>query len=490
MTVALAIILGWLVVTTAVGVLAGLNRKFGLEEFFVGDRSFGTVLFYTLAAAEIYSAFAFLGMAGWAYAKGVSVVYGMAYMSIAYALYFFVGPRIQRLGRRGGYVTQPDFLEDRYGSRAFGNAVALVGVAATIPYLQVQLVGSGIIVELASAGAMSREAAIAVAVAALVAFVSFSGLRGIGWTNLMQAGIMLVAMIAVGLLIPDRLFGGIGPAMATLERLEPRHLGFPDSGGLGTGWYVSTVLLSAIGAWMWPHIFATTYGARSERVVRRNAGVLPLYQLATLPIVLVGLACAAKAAEDPAFGASIAHPDHVMLRVLVDRFPPWIAGLVGAGGLAAAVSTASALILSSANLLARHGAQKGIAPGLDDRRTAWLARFLVLPVALVAMGLAWRAPTMLVDLLLIGYSGIAQLAPAVYLGMFWKRATLAGVGAGLAAGVGFSAAAQLLAWKLPLGLHAGFAGLALNVAVVLAVSALTRPPEAERLSRFERMLEE
>lgn len=490
MTVALAIILGWLVVTTAVGVLAGLNRKFGLEEFFVGDRSFGTVLFYTLAAAEIYSAFAFLGLAGWAYAKGVSVVYGMAYMSIAYALYFFVGPRIQRLGVRGGYVTQPDYLEDRYGSRAFGNAVAFVGVAATIPYLQVQLVGSGIIVELASGGAMSRELAIAVAVVALVVFVSFSGLRGIGWTNLMQAGIMLVAMVSVGLLIPDRLFGGIEPAMATLERLKPQHLGFPDSGGLGTGWYVSTVLLSAIGAWMWPHIFATTYGAKSERVVRRNAGVLPLYQLATLPIVLVGLACAAKAAEDPAFGASIAHPDHAMLRVLVDRFPPWIAGLVGAGGLAAAVSTASALILSSANLLARHGGQKGIAPGLDDRRTAWLARGLVLPVALVAMALAWRAPTMLVDLLLIGYSGVAQLAPSVYFGMFWRRATLAGVGAGLAAGVAFSAAAQLLAWKLPFGLHAGLVGLALNVAVVIGVGAFTRPPDAERVARFERMLAE
>ena len=490
MTVALAMILGWLALTTAVGVLAGFNRRFGLEEFFVGDRSFGTILFYTLAAAEIYSAFAFLGLAGWAYAKGVSIVYGLAYMSIAYALYFFVGPRIQRLGRRGGYVTQPDYLADRYGSRALGTGVALVGVAATIPYLQLQLVGSGIIIEIASGGAMSRDAATGVAVAALVVFVSFSGLRGIGWTNLMQAGIMLVAMFAVGVLVPNRLFGGIAPAMDALARLRPQHLGFPDSGGLGAGWYTSTVLLSAIGAWMWPHIFATTYGAKSEQVVRRNAAVLPLYQLATVPIVVVGLTCAAKAAADPAFAASIASPDQVVLRVLVGRFPPWVVGAIGAGGLAAAVSTASALILSSANLLARNVVQKGLAPGLDDRRTAWLARGLVVPVALIALGLALNAPAMLVDLLLIGYSGVAQLAPAVLLGMFSRRPTLAGISAGLVVGIGFSAAAQLAGWKLPFGLHAGLAGLLLNILVVLLVGRFTRAPDPARLERFQRMLAE
>jgi len=489
-TVSLALILGWLALTTLVGVLAGLNRRFGLEEFCVGDRSFGTLLFYTLAAAEIYSAFAFLGLAGWAYGKGLSIVYALAYMPIAYALYFFIGPRIQRLGARAGYVTQPDFVEDRYGSRALGTAVALLGVAATIPYLQVQLVGSGIIVEVASGGAMSRQTAIVIAASCLVGFVAFSGLRGIGWTNLLQAGVMLVGMLAVGLLVPRELFGGVAPAMATLERLRPQHLELPDSGGLGQGWYVSTVLLSAIGAWMWPHIFATTYGAASPRVVRRNACVLPLYQLATVPVIVVGLTCAAKAAEDPAFAATIAHPDQALLGVLAARFPPWVAGLVGAGGLAAAVSTASALILSSANLLARNVTQKALAPGLDDRRTAWLARGLVVPVAAGAAGLALLAPAMLVELLLVGYSGIAQLAPAIWLGLFSRRPTLAGIAAGLACGVGFAVAAQLGGWTMPAGAHPGFVALLINVAVVVTVGALARPPDPERLARFERLLAE
>jgi SSS family solute:Na+ symporter len=490
MTLPLAIILGWLVLTAAVGVLAGLNRKFGLEEFMVGGRSFGTLLFYTIAAAEIYSAFAFLGMAGWAFQKGLSITYGIAYMAIAYGLLFFIGPRIQRLGRRAGYVTQPDFFEDRFGSRPLAVAMAIIGVIFIIPYLQLQLLGAGIIVQIASGGAMGREAAIVAAVVALIVFVTVSGLRGIGWTNLMQAVVMLVGMVSVGILVPDRFFGGIEAAFASLERLRPDHLNFPDAGGLGLGWYASAVLLSALGGWAWPHIFAATYSAKSEHVVRRNAGILPLYQLAVIPVIIVGLTCAAKAAEDAGFAASISHPDQAMLVALVDYFPGWVAGAIGAGGLAAAISTASALILTAANLTARNVLQKGFAPGLDDSRTAWIARILVAPVAIVAALLALAAPDMLVNLLLIGYSGIAQFVPAIYLGMFSRRATLAGVSAGLVTGVAVAVIAQLAGWQPPWGLHAGFVGLVLNFAVAFGVSAVTKPIEKERIERFEELLSE
>jgi len=490
MTIALAIILGWLVLTTVVGVLAGLRRQFGLEEFMVGGRSFGTILFYSIAAAEIYSAFAFLGLAGWAFSRGLSITYALAYTPIAFGVLFFIGPRIQRLGRRAGYVTQPDFFEDRYDSRALSVATAAIGVVFIVPYLQLQLLGGGIIVQIASGGAMGREPAIIVATVALIVFVTVSGLRGIGWTNLLQALVMLIGMVAVGVLIPDHFYGGIGAAFDALERLRPSHLGLPDSGGLGLGWYASTVLLSALGFWAWPHLFAATYSAKSERVIRRNAAILPLYQLALVPVIIVGLTCAAKAAEDAGFAESIAHPDHAMLVALVEFFPAWVAGAIGAGGLAAAISTASALILVAANLIARNVLQRGLAPGLDDRRTAWTARLLVAPVAIVAAGLALTAPDMLVSLLLVGYSGIAQFVPAIALGLFWRRTTLAGITAGLTVGVLIAVVAQLAGWQPPWGLHAGFVGLVLNFSVAMAVSRFTRPPDAERIARFEKLLAE
>jgi SSS family solute:Na+ symporter len=488
-TVPLVIILGWLVLTTTVGVLAGIKRKFGVEEFFVGGRSFGTVIFYTVAAAEIYSAFAFLGLAGWAFGKGMSIVYALAYGSIAYGLYFFVGPRINRLGRRAGYVTQPDFLEDRYGSKALSVVAAIIGVVFIVPYLQLQLMGSGMIVQIASGGVIGWKSAVLMSVAAIVIFVYVSGLRGIGWTNLLQAVIMLGGMVAVGLLFPRHFYGGVDVMFETLARLKPDHLTLPDSAGLGVGWYTSTALLCGLGMWMWPHVFAATYSARSERVVRRNASVLPLYQLALVPVIIVGFTCAAKAAEDPFFAATITKPDHAMLIALVDHFPRWFAGLIGAGGLAASISTASALILTAANLLSRN-VVRALRPGMDERRAGWLGRLLVPVVTAVAVLFVYAAPEMLVSLLLMGFSGISQFVPAVLLGLFSRWPTGRGILAGILAGLVVVVGCQLAAWPLVLGIHPGFAGLAVNLVVVVVVSACGRRIDTGRIERFEKLLAE
>lgn len=489
MTLPLALILGWLALTTAVGVLAGLRRAFSMEEFFVAGRSFGMVLFYTTAAAEIYSAFAFLGLAGWAYSKGVSVLYGLAYGSVAYGLFFFLGPRINRLGRRRGYITQPDYFEDRYGSPALGLATALVGVVFIIPYLQLQLMGTGMIVQIASGGAMGWKAALLLAAAAMAGFVFVSGLRGIGWTNLLQAGIMLGGMIAVGWVFPRRFFGGWGPMFEALEQARPAHLTLPDSGGLGLGWYTSTVLLCGLGMFVWPHIFAATYSAKNERVVRRNAGVLPLYQLAMLPVVIVGFTCAARAAGDPVFAAGIDNPDHAMLVTLAAHFPGWLAGLIGAGGVAAAISTASAIILTACNLIARHLVQRGVWRRLGDEGAARLGRGLVPAVTALAVFLALAAPDRLVSLLLMGYSGIGQFVPGILFGIFSRRPTRAAVAAGLGAGLAVALAGHLFPELLPLGVHPGFAGLLVNTLLVAGLSPFTRPVDPARLESLKRALE-
>lgn len=488
MTLALAVILGWLVITTVVGILAGVRRTFSLEEYFVGGRSFGAVIFYTILAAEIYSAFAFLGLAGWAYGKGMSIVYGLAYGSIAYGLYFFIGPRINRVGRRAGYVTQPDFFEDRYGSKALGVFAAIVGVVFIVPYLQLQLMGAGMIVQIASGGAMGWRWAVAASALCIVSFVYVSGLRGIGWTNLLQAVIMLGGMISVGILFPLEFFGSVDVMFETLERVRPDHLSLPDSAGLGISWYTSTALLCGLGMWIWPHGFTATYSAKSEKVVRRNAGVLPLYQLALVPVIVVGFTCAAKAAIDPSFAALIDKPDHAMLIALVGHFPPWMAGLIGAGALAASISTASALILTASNLLARNVIQK--ATGVDDTKAAWVGRLLVPVVTGAALVFVFAAPGMLVSLLLTGFSGIGQFLPAVLLGLFARWPTAKGILAGIAAGLGVVVVCHVAGWNLLLGMHPGFLGLLLNCAVVVVVSRFTRSVGEERIARFEKLLAE
>ncbi len=490
MTISLVIILGWLVLTTVVGVLAGVRRSFSVEEYYVGGRSFGLVIFYTVAAAEIYSAFAFLGLAGWAYGRGMSIVYALAYGSIAYALYFFIGPRLNRLGRRARYVTQPDFFEDRYDSKALGIIASVVGCVFIVPYLQLQLLGAGMIVQIASGGAMGVVPAVLVAAVAITTFVYISGLRGIGWTNLLQAIIMLGGMVTVGTLFPRKFFGGVEAMFDVLERVSPAHLTLPDAGGFGLSWYTSTALLCGLSMWLWPHGFTATFSAKSERVVRINAGVLPLYQLALVPVIVVGFTCAAKAGVDPTFAASIEKPDHAMLVALAKNFPPWLAGLIGAGGLAASISTASALVLTAANIVSRNVAQKLAPSRITKQGAARMGRWLVPVVMGLALGLALVSPGMLVSLLLTGFSGIGQFVPAVVLGLFARWPTRAGIIVGLISGLVVVAACFVAGIEMPLGMHPGLLGLAVNLGAVIVVSLFTKKVEPSRMARFESLLRE
>ena len=75
-----------------VGFLAGVRRKMDLEQWTVGGRGFGAVLVFLLMAGETYTTFAFLGASGWAYSRGGPALYVLAYLTLAYAVSFFILP--------------------------------------------------------------------------------------------------------------------------------------------------------------------------------------------------------------------------------------------------------------------------------------------------------------------------------------------------------------------------------------------------------------
>jgi len=139
--ISVAIIFSWITLTLVVGILAGLKRKFSLEGYLVSGRALGALFLYTLLAAEIYSAYAFLGVAGWAYSYGVPIMYAFAYGSLAYAFGYFYAEYVWRAGKRFGYVTQADYFMHRFGSKLLAIFTALIGIVFIIPYVQLQLQG-------------------------------------------------------------------------------------------------------------------------------------------------------------------------------------------------------------------------------------------------------------------------------------------------------------------------------------------------------------
>lgn len=172
--IALGVILIFVVGATVVGMVPGIKKKMSLEEWAVGGRSFGRMLNWFILAGEIYTAFAFLGGSGWAYARGGPTFYILGYCSIAYVVGYYVLPAMAPIGRRHGLMTQPDLVEHLYESRALGILTACVGVTFLLPYLQLQLTGLGLIIETCSYGLITRVPAMLAAFTMVAAFVYLS----------------------------------------------------------------------------------------------------------------------------------------------------------------------------------------------------------------------------------------------------------------------------------------------------------------------------
>jgi SSS family solute:Na+ symporter len=288
---AITIICSIIFIGSFFGFRASVGQKKALEEWSVAGRSFGLLLMWLLMAGELYTTFAFLGASGWAYSRGGPALYILAYITLGYVVSFFILPSIWKLGRQYGLQTQADFFEHRYKTKGLSLLVSLAGVIFVIPYLEIQLTGLGIIVQVASFDQIPRSAAMVIAVITVALFVFSGGMRAVAWVSVIKDFLMILAAVSIGIYVPIHYFGGIGPLFQQLAKAYPNHLTMPGATmTMGHTWFMSTVILSACGFYMWPHIFGAAFTAKSGDVLRRNAIVTPLYTISLGFILIAGFA--------------------------------------------------------------------------------------------------------------------------------------------------------------------------------------------------------
>jgi len=474
--ICLAVILVIVGVGAVVGFLAGVRRKMDLEQWTIAGRGFGVLLVFLLMAGEVYTTFAFLGLSGWIYSRGGPTLYALAYLTLAYVVSFFILPELWEVGRRHDMQTQSDFFRVRYGNRYLTAFVCIVGIAGFVPYIQLQITGIGIIVSIASFDAIGRTAAMAVAVPLLVGFVFAGGVRAVAWVSVIKDALMLIAALAIGIGVPLLYFGGIGAMFAALAAARPAHLTMPGATpNLGHAWYVSTVLLTSLGFYMWPHFFGAAFTARSADTLRRNAVVMPLYTLSLAFIFFAGFTAVLVV-------PGLSNGDQALLTLVRRSFSPWFLGVVGGAGVLTAMVPAAIFILTASTLFAKNLYRPLIAPAMTDDQVARLARGTVVVLGSISLGLAIFGSTTLVSLLLIGYAVVSQFFPGVVLGLYWPRVTTPAVFTGLATGV-TTALILMLTHRDPwFGVNAGFLALCLNFALVVLMSLLAPAPNRNTAS--------
>ena len=479
MNAALVIIAASALIALALGLVARRGLKMTLEQWTVGGRAFGAPLVFLLSAGEIYTTFTFLGGSGFAYGKGAPAYYILAYGTLAYIISYWLLPPIWRYARRERLVSQSHFLARKYDSPWLGVLVAIVGVLALVPYLVLQFKGLGIIVSVASYGSIPSWAAIWIGAATVTIYVIASGVHGTAWNAVLKDILILGVVVFLGIYLPVHYYGGYAEMFRAIDAAKPGFLTFRPSGD-SVLWFQSTVALTALGFYMYPHAFTASLTAREERTFRRNAAALPVYQLILLFVFFCGFAAILKVP-----GLTGPDIDLSLFKLAIQTFDPWFVGVIGAAGVLTALVPGSLILLAASTLIA-NDIVRPLKPGLAEGAVALIARALVPLLALIAVYYTLQGGQTIVALLLMGYAFVTQLFPATVCSLMarnplTKQGAAAGIVAGVAVVVYVTLEKRAFTDLLPFlpakanDINIGFAALIVNVIAAAAVSLATRP---------------
>ena len=480
--VVLLVTLGYLALSLAVGLLSGRRASSGTEGYVAGDRNLGFLVMYFVMGASIFSAFAFLGGPGWAYSRGAAAFYILAYGTIGLVPWYFFGPRVARLGRRFGYVTQAQLFAHRFESKALSAALALIALVAFIPYLVLQIKGAGYVFNIVTEGRMPVWAGSALAYAVVLIYVFKSGVMGVAWTNTFQGIFMMVLAWGLGLYLPWKLFGGVGKMFQALAEEVPEMLTAPGLASSGEPWswgaYSSAIAISSIGFSLWPHYFMKIYTAKDIRTLKKTVVFYPTFQIFLIPILFIGFSGILRF-------PGVVPADAILPTILMRlELPAVVIGLFCAGALAASMSTGDAILHAAGSVVIKDFYCVLFRPDMSDAAQTFWIRAMVLVIGAVSYYLAVATDVSLVLLLLLSYGFLAQIFPVIVTTFFWPRATPQGVLAGLGTGCAVTILFNLmpaLQWQ---GIHPGIWGLLVNVPVQVVVSLLTPAMDESHVNQF------
>ena len=424
-----------------------------------GRSVIGNAWVYALSMGVYCTAWTYFGSIGRAASGGVWFLPIYLGPTLAMVLAWTVLRKMVRIARQYRITSIADFIASRYGkSRALAALVTLLALVGVVPYVALQLkaVASGYLVLIAPAGAAGAASGAPLDVAFIVALVLAGFTIAFGTRHLdnterheglvaaiaVESVIKLLAFLAVGAFVTWGLFAGPGdlfaraqaqPELARLLHADPAKPFAFDQ-------WLAMLVLAGFSVLLLPRQFQVMVVENvDERHIRRAAWAFPAYllliNLFVLPIALGGLLFFS------ARGA-VGDAETFVLSLPLAAGVPWLAMLAFVGGL----SAATGMVIVEAIAVSTMVCNDLVLP-LLLKRASFRAHDLTGPllfirraVIVVLMLLGWLYYRIageayaLVSIGLISFAAVAQFAPALLGGMYWKGGTRNGALAGLAAG--------------------------------------------------------
>src|SRR6516162_8767967 len=139
------VVIVYLLIIAVIGSVAFRKTQANTEDFFLANRTVGSMVFFLSLFATNMTAFAILGSSGQAYRQGIGI-YGLMASSSGLIIpltIFFIGTRLWALGKRFGHQTQVAFFRDRWECDAIGTIIFALSAAMLVPYMIISIMGGG-----------------------------------------------------------------------------------------------------------------------------------------------------------------------------------------------------------------------------------------------------------------------------------------------------------------------------------------------------------
>lgn len=413
-----------------VGFMAGRDKasRSSVEEWSLGGRRLGALFVWFLVGADIYTAYTFLGLTSSAFSGGSIAFFATPYVVLAYPLAYFFLPKIWKVAKVHGFTTLADYVGARFDSKLLSFLVAITGVLMLIPYIDLQLSGIVDTMRVAGTGYINVTMIVIVSFLLVAFYTFFSGLKAPTYTAIVKDLLVWVIMLFMVITIPMIHFGSWPNMIQETIQKAPHMLTIPTHGPKGILWFSTAALISALALFMWPHTATGVFSSQSANVLRKNAIVLPFYNIVLMLVTFLGITAFLVIPGSPARLA--------FLNLIGATYGGFVQGLAYATIALASLVPCSIMAIGASNLFANNIYRDVINPNVSGPRITMITRYMVFLVIGIALFLGLMFPTGLVSLQLMGVSGIVQIFPAVVFSLYWrnlsKEATLIGFIAGMA----------------------------------------------------------
>ena len=465
------------------------SRAQSTKEFYIASGGIHPVLNGMATAADWMSAASFISMAGIISFLGYGgSQYLMGWTGGYVLLALCLAPYLRKFGK----FTVPDFIGERYYSKNARTIALICAIFVSFTYVVGQMKGVGV--------AFSRfleipyDLGVIIGIGIVFFYAVLGGMKGITYTQVAQYCVLIfaftvpaifISLQATGNPIPQIGFGSkTTDGVYLLEKLNQLSvdLGFEKYTDINQTTLINVFFITAalmFGTAGLPHVIVRFFTVPKVRDARISAGWALLFisfLYTTAPAVaafakvnLINTVSNAQYSEVPQWfknwentgllqfddknsdGVIQYVADEQVNELTIDRdimvlanpeianLPPWVIGLIVAGGLAAALSTAAGLLLVISTSISHDLLKKNINPNISEKGELWAARISI-AVAVVAAGLAGLNPPGFVAEVVALAFGLAASSffPAIILGIFDKRMNKEGALSGMIVGVVFT----------------------------------------------------